>query len=471
MVSNIHSETIPVPSSERVVQQIKHPADWLTWGADLRLRNEYMDNSISLDGHAPMHEQDYYRFRARLWASVQPVTNLTFNVRASDEAREWERASYCRQFGAGETGMEWRYGILDNLNVKWANAFNIPLTVSVGRQDVQFGDGWLVFEGTPGDGSWTLFLDSARFTYEAKEIETKFDLVLIQQSALPDEWLPTLGDSSERTVDGVRAPYYLTEQDERGVVFYVSNKSLKNTQLDGYFIYKNDERVHTDILPNGDNADIYTLGGRISGTLAAHWQYSLEGAYQFGQKQDPTVKTPVNVGADWRDINAFGANAKLTYLFKDRFNNQASLVFEYLSGDDPKTRGTDEMFDVLWGRWPRWSELYIYPYIYETGKKIAQLNNLMRVGGSWSVTPLKNLTFSATYNALFAPEETPTRTVNAAEFSQNGNFRGHYLQATLKYQFNKHLSGHLWSEFVFPGDFYTHNDVMSFLRAEVMFVF
>jgi hypothetical protein len=183
------------------------------------------------------------------------------------------------------------------------------------------------------------------------------------------------------------------------------------------------------------------------------------------------VKTPVNVGADWRDISAYGANARLTYLFKDRFNNQASLVFECLSGDDPNTKGTDEMFDVLWGRWPRWSELYIYSYINETGKKIAQINNLMRIGGSWSVSPLKNLIFSTTYNALFAPEATPTRTVNAGLFSQDGNFRGHYLQAVLKYQFSKHVSGHLWNECIFPGDFYTHSDTMSFLRAELLFTF
>jgi len=462
----------PAPSdAEQIIQDMKHPVDWLNWGGDFRLRNEYGDNFITLNGKAPLHEQDYFRLRARLWASVQPVTNLTLNARVSDESRDWMDKSYARQYGAGRTGMEWRYGVVDNLNVRVANLFGEPLTVTAGRQDVTFGDGWLVLDGTPGDGSWTLFLDSLRFTFDAKDIQTKFDVVLIQQSALPDEWLPTIGDSSAKTTDGMRTPYYLTEQDERGVILYVSNKSLKNVQLDGYFIYKNDQRVHTDILPNGDNADIYTLGGKFSGTPTEHWQYSLEGAYQFGEKQDPMVKYPVNLSTETRDISAYGGNGRLTYLFKDRFNNQASLIFEYLSGDDPKSKGTDEMFDILWGRWPRWSELYIYSYINETGKKIAQLNNLGRIGPSWSITPVKNLTFTATYNALFAPEATPTRTVNAGLYSQDGNFRGHYVQAILKYQFSKHVSAHAWSEFVFPGNFYTHNDTMMFLRGELMLTF
>jgi hypothetical protein len=74
-----------------------------------------------------------------------------------------------------------------------------------------------------------------------------------------------------------------------------------------------------------------------------HWQYSLEGAYQFGHKQDPMVKNPVNLGTQWRSIDAFGAKGKLTYLLKDKANNQFSLVGEVLSGDDPNT-GKDEMF-------------------------------------------------------------------------------------------------------------------------------
>ena len=60
-------------------------------------------------------------------------------------------------------------------------------------------------------------------------------------------------------------------------------------QIDGYFIYKRDTRTHTSVLSNGDNADIYTIGSKITGTPADHLSYSVEGAYQFGCKQDPMV--------------------------------------------------------------------------------------------------------------------------------------------------------------------------------------
>ena len=63
-------------------------------------------------------------------------------------------------------------GIFDSLNVQWKNILQQPATLTVGRQDILLGDGWLVGEGTPYDGSWTAYLDSARLTYEMKEQHT-----------------------------------------------------------------------------------------------------------------------------------------------------------------------------------------------------------------------------------------------------------------------------------------------------------
>jgi hypothetical protein len=464
----------PPGAMEQWIKDAKNPAPWLSWGGDLRVRNEYYDNAASLSSAtapAGLHEQDVIRYRARLWASVIPAEDLSLNGRLSAEPREWMRPSFA---GAvfDQPGMEWRYGIVDNLNVKYTNIFHQPLSLTAGRQDIMFGDywnWWLVADGTPGDGSWTFFMDSVRLTYEVPEVQTKFDLVYINQNARPDGMFPTIN-----RLNNSPYAYNLTEQNEQGVIAYASNKSIKNTTIDGYFIYKRDDPEPSILIPHttiplGDEANIYTAGGRVTGTPIEHVQYALEGAFQFGEKQDPLLGA--TLGNESRDIQAFGANGRLDYLFKDSLNNQAHLVYEYLSGDDPTTAGRDEMFDVLWGRWPRWSELYIYSYIKENGK-IAQLNNIERVGAGWSIEPTKKTSFSAYYNALFAPEETPTRAgSNGALFSGDGNFRGHYLQAVLKHKFTPHISGHLWAEFVWQGGYYDRQDMMSFLRAEVLLTF
>ena len=442
----------PAQTNVSTVDQIKQPFDWLKWGLDVRYRNEYFNNAQTLDSRAAYHEQEYFRYRGRLWTAITPLTDLSLNVRLTTEPRTWfNRASYTPF--RGRRGTDWTYGIFDTLNVQWRNALSLPATLTVGRQDIALGDGWLVLEGTPGDGSTTTFLDSARLTCELKDQHTTIEVIGIAQSAQDDNWLPTLNNQDR----------ILVEQNERGAILNVENKSIAAANLCGYFIYKHDERVTS----GGDSADIYTLGGRVSGLLDEHWKYSVEGAYQFGEKQDLNIKYP-SVSTAYRDIDAYGANSRLTCLFKDRFNQQAYFCYEVLSGDNPNT-GRDEMFDILWGRWPRWSEMYnIYGYVGET--RVGQTANLHRFGPGYTITPMKNLDFIANYNLLFADTAKPTRAANAAEFN-GGNFRGHYLQAILKYKFNRYLSGHLWGEFIFPGDYYANHELMSFLRAEMTMTF
>src|ERR1017187_484520 len=221
---------------------------------------------------------------------------------------------------------------------------------------------------------------------------------------------------------------------------------------------------------------------------SASTRFFAQPSYQFGQKQDPELNgqtgsnpllAPSAQTTGFRDVSAFGLNGQLSYLFKDEMKDQLSLSFEFLSGDNPNSKN-DEMFDVLWGRWPSWSEMYnIYSYVQET--RVGQTANLYRVGPTWSFTPVKKLDFSLSYYALFADQSVPTRDLNETlnpalgipgspgPFSTTGNFRGHYLQAVLKYKFTQHMSGHLWGELLFPGDYYVDHSLVTFLRAELMF--
>jgi len=491
MTSAAGTEAPPAPSAaEQKIQDIKNPVSWLSWGADMRIRNEYSDNALSLGVYpgaalkfGEVHEQDYLRFRGRVWASILPTNDFTFNVRLTAEPREFLKTSTMDTFYK-QSGMQWRYGIIDTLNVQWKKPFELPATVTVGRQDILLGDGWLVGDGTPEDGSFTTFLDAVRVTYKLDDQHTTIDVIGLMEYARADAWLPTLGNSSYLAPDS--QPMLLTDQNEKGAILWVANKSMDYANLDGYFIYKHDTRINN--RPEGlfgDNGDIYTLGGRVSGLLQERWKYSVEGAYQFGRKQDPELNqgganpdlSASAQSAGFRGLNAYGVQNKLTYQFNDPLKNQISLSYEFLSGDNRNT-GSDEMFDVLWGRWPQWSEMYnIYGNVQES--RVGQTANLHRIGPTWTLTPLKNMDLSASYFILLADQDMATRDLNntfhgsasQSAFTGTGNFRGQYLQAVLKYKFNQHLSGHLWSEFLFPGDFYANRQMETFLRAEIMFTF
>ena len=436
-------------------------SDALTFGGDLRVRNEYLNNDLTLNDSVTGHDQDYYRIRTRVWTAWKAEEFLVFNLRLAAEPRVWmESPTASKQHPS--MGTEWRYGIVDCLNARWTGKFGDAwdVTSTLGRQDILLngdpGKWWLVADGTPGEGSWTLFFDALRFTFENKPAGLKFDLVFLQSRALPDGTLPILG---------ARKTYALTEQNERGILLYATKDVSPAFQATGYFIYKQDSRV----LANGDSADIYTLGTRLVGSPAEHWHYDVEAAYQFGSKNDPSIKwaTPFY---GRRDLCAWGANGRVSYLFKDAMDNRVSLEFEYLSGDDPKT-GKDEMFDVLWGRFPNWSDACIFAYATETGGRMGQMNNLLRIGPSWSLKPTKDFTLTAALAFLYAPESSPTRAAKPALFSFDGHDRGELWQLTAKYQFSKALSGLLVGELIHQGDFYEDNSTECFLRAEMMVKF
>lgn len=428
-------------ATEDWLKKSKNPVSWLKLNGDLRLRDEYMINAPTLDDRAAGSERNYNRFRARLGATFTFVDNLDINSRVIAEPRLWYRGRTPQKGSTDDSGWDWTEGIIDTLNVNYTNAFNLPMAITAGRQDIRLGDPtapWLVADGTPLDGSRTAFFDAVRVNYKVEEIDTTVDAVAIDQHAMNDYWLPPI-NHLEKT---------LSEQDERGAILYVSNKTLPKTQVDGFFIYKHDRRV----MSSGNDSDLYTLGGRVAGEFAEHYKYNTEGAWQLGNKNSA-------------DVNAFSVNSSISYLFKDHLNNTARFSYEYASGDNPNSATYTE-FDPLWGRYPRWSDLYIYSMSPSTEGRPSQIANLHRIGPGWSLTPCKKT--EVVSNAYLLLADNNTYANKAGLFTQHGGIRGEMLQVLLKYKFNSHISSHLLGEFLWPGDYYANRDTMQFLRAEMM---
>jgi len=431
----------PGESLQEYRQRTKNPVSWFEWGFDLRLREIYAPNLIfnnkNLDDD-PLNSkpQDgpnwhFQRYRSRLWAKIKPVEDIDLNVRLVYEPRTW-----CKPKSKKERTYD--EAIFDHMNVVWRNPLGLPVTATVGRQDIILGNGWLVLDGTPLDGSRTIFFDAARLTWNFPDYKTKVETIWIDQHADSDRWLEPFCD----------ADFHNIEQNEKGAIVYVTNTSLPQAQIDGYFIYKRDEAV----LCNGNTADIYTFGARAAGDLDSNWKYRAEFAQQFGNKNGQT-------------LCAWGFNSRLSYFLNDAWNNNFRVGYEYLSGDDPSTDRI-EAFDPLWGRWPQWSELYIYNYAIET--RIAETTNLHRLGLGWGFNPCKKTEVCLDYHLLWRDENT---VAGRSGFSNEGPFRGQLLTGLLRYKFNENITGHLLAELFFPGNYYTdlRNDVSGFFRYEIVF--
>ncbi len=417
-------------------RSIKNPTDWLSLSADLRLRTIYMQNPVFLNKDRTGHEWNWQRYRARLGAQIRPIqdSSLEFNIRAV-----WEYRNYCKPESKGETHND--EVIFDMFNLKWTMPVgDAKLTATLGRQDIKKADGWLIFDGTPLDGTRTMYFDAARLQFELPG-KKSLDLMYIYQTP-NGKWLPRISKQDR---------YLTSEQVEQGIVAWYTDKNKPLgflDQADAYFIYKQDQAVKS----NGNDADIYTFGTAGLKHFDKNWSLRLELAGQFGRKN----------GAR---LCALGSNNRMTYNCNDANNTKFHLEYAYRSGDNPNTK-ENEGFDTLWGRFAHISEIYLYTMAGES--RLADYSNLHRLGLKWETSCGKNLRLRGGYQLLFAPRNTYQ---GRPGFSSNGNFRGQLVQGRADYTFNEHVSCHLMCEFFAPGNYYddTRNDPGLMVRYEIMF--
>jgi hypothetical protein len=459
-------------------QTFHDPTPWLHMGLDERLRFVAGENWQTLNNDDPTDAKwMFQRYRTRWWTKWALDENVSFNTRLVWEFRTWEQPKTKTQYvnPPGTTNPTVVHfnpdeALFDWFNVNIRNLGGLPLTATVGRQDMIFGVGWLVLDASPLDGSRTIGLfDAARFTYDWADASTKVDVVYANNSPESDRWLKPINDQDRGVM----------EDDEQAAILYVTNTSLlRPIQLEGFFIYKQDRALdHT--LTNypyiwSENGDIYTFGGALAGTRGDHWKFRAEGAVQTGSRAGdaPRPGSPLAVVSPGprHDVLAFGTLDTLEYQFKDPHQNATHITYEYASGDDP---GTDEneRFDLLWGRWPRWSELLIYTWANET--RVADTINLHRINIGHRIQVNKQWQLTGDYHALWADQNSGAVIPSKIHLSNSDKFRGHLLTTWLRYKFSDQMYGHFLAEYFIPGNYYVapSDSDAYFLRFNFEYIF
>jgi len=399
----------------------------LSWGADVRLRSEYLDDA-KLDDQAGSAEVWRQRFRARLWTTVQPADRLSFTARLSTEPRYFARPDIDDPWQRDEA-------LIDQLFFDWKSTGPRPIRARVGRQDIVLGDEWLVRRGTPGDSSRTNFFDAVRMTLTLDDRGSDVDLIGLRNHA-NSAWLAR--PFNDAGLD-------LAEQDASGAILYARHRRFVETELDSYFIYKHNDKV----AGNGNDAEIYTFGTRLAGALSHQWDYSAEFAPQFGYKNDT-------------DIRALGLRGRLAYTLEDAWDSRLSLGYEYRSGhDDP-----DGAFDILWGRHGGNIANIVGPLGTLEGQVCHPSNfHLIRLG--WTARPTEAVCLACDWGPMFRDNNPFAGT---AGFSDDGRLRGQLVTGTAQYAVNRHARTYVLCETFFPGDYYEspQDQAGTYLRWEVM---
>ena len=423
------------------------PAPAWSGGVELRLREVGINNANALQESNPSAERHFQRYRLRAWGQYQADADWSVNARLMWEGRHYDEPG----IASFET---WYDGavMFDNLYVKAERPGGLPVSLKLGRQDIVLGNGWLMLDGTPLDGSRSFYFDALRATWRSGL--STLDTILLRQN--PRTRL-TLDSQTEDQ----------TEQQEKGVVLYLRHKASNDTDLDAYWFYKANDpatgsRAGGSIRANNgfiipvaadpsDDGHVNAIGGRIETQYSPTWKLRAEAAAEWGRRN----------GADMR---GFGFNGRATHSLGGAWNNRINLGYEYLSGDDPNT-ARNEAFDPLWGRWPQWSELY-GPYTYGAETRTAETTNLHRFNLGWVAQVHPKAELSLDYHALFADENSKC---GSAGFSCGDTFRGNLYTAWLRVKYDKHVSGHLLAEYFQAGNYYVapKGDNAYFLRAEL----
>lgn len=420
-------------------KNVTKPCDYFSWGGDLRLRTIYGDNFLTLADGMPRSTWHFQRYRSRLWARVMPIEDVALNARLVWEPRVYQR-------GVPADKVIWDEVLFDKLNVEFSNIAGLPVDMKIGRQDIIFGTGWLVLDGTPLDGSRTIHFDAWRTTVRLDDMATKVDAIFLAADSDEVTWIQPWAKTGQRVV----------EENQRGAILYVTNKSLEDALIEGYYMWKHDSAQ----VGTGYDGDKHVIGGRTVLTLGENWVYAGEFAYQWGTHGAAPFGEVSQV-----EHRALGTNNRVTFKLGDAMDNQFHADYEFLQGDDAGTT-THERFDPMWGRWPQWSELFAYTGgILDVGRP-GETSNLHRLGFGWACVPHEKLKFRVNYHLLWGDENPGT-----ANFRPGGNFRGQLAEAKLTYKLCDYVSGHLVAEGFFPGDFYaaTRQSPASFFRYELTF--
>lgn len=403
-----------------------------------RIRQESSDNVTSLD-ESKTDSSVYVRFRTSLQAQWSFLAGFDLTVRLTNENRYYLAPKSDPRIKRNFDGHEIFF---DSLNLKWTKPAGLPFTLTVGRQDLQFGEGFLIMDGGPLDGSRSAYFNGVRADWLLNEKNTITGFYVYQPRT--DSLLPVLNDWSQKMV----------EQIEEGFGLYWTGTAGR-WKTESYLFRKNVRAFET--LPE---SHINILGGRARLPLIMNLELTTEAAFQFGKLRD--LPDP---GGN-RNRTGFGGYFQLDHKTGARFPWPAGLTLGgiYLSGDDPSTPGRYEGWDPAFSRWPKWSESLIYLFGRES--KPAFWTNFVSLYGTAGFALAENVNLNLTWHHLRAAAETPP----SAFLSGEGMGRGKLFNARLNYEISKNLQGHFVWDYFQPGNYYFAGArPYSWVRFELLF--
>jgi len=446
-----------------VAQMKARETGGLDWdaGADLRVRQEASDNlpkRINAQGEGVTAKNDnYLRIRPRVWGQVKNE-DFKLYLRVADGFREYFQPRESRNARPPDEVL------VDSLYLDLYNLADGWLDLRIGRQDFfgpdgpVYGAGRVICDGTPFDGSRTIFMDAIKATVKFDE-KNSLDLLAIYNSAETEmSWgHPYRTDGSEYKERPLTSIHPASkDMDEYGGGLYFRSRSVPEVPFELYAFYKRETKARLAGGARLPGRNTYTWGLRVMPQLTETLSAEVEGAVQAGEKDG---------GAS---TSGYMGYAGLTY--RPLIDGSSKPFFTgslyYLSGDKNRDAegDNDTAWNPLWARWPQFSEMYVYSFMYGVG----YWSNLLYPSLEAGVGFAPGHKVRASVGPMYVAVEDDLGGGNGDLLGWLGVVR--YDFPLFKNIFGKRgdLTGHVTAEVLDPGDYYVSDTVAYFLRWEVI---
>ena len=432
-------------------------------GADLRIRQELMDNVPGLPNGGVLLPQargkftDHIRFRPRVWGEVKGTTenwgDWRIYARLTDEFR-WCPEPYKNTHTFPDEV------IVDNLFLEGLGVFDGFLDLRVGRQDLfgYCGLDHVFVDGTPGDGSRTVYTDMAAFKLHFTETSTLDLFALYDFDDAKDFRWGT--DRSKHTSLAGLNPAADPEMDDWGFGAIWGSELAEWLPYQVFAMQKNThEFTYQGVEHPWTQREL--VGAKIVPQLDEEWSLQFEGMGQVGCNGEGATLS------GWSTYSGINWKRATDSVYKPF----ARLGYHFMSGDDDAAEedGGHSAWDPMWARGVNDSEMFLYGTHYGA----AWWSNMHYVKLTAGLELGRRHRIEGNCGPLFA----------AAQDGMGGGdglFKGFLSQA--RYDFPIWLAdkekgerfevfGHFLVEFFNPGDYYETEKPAFFFRWQLEFKF
>ena len=317
-----------------------------------------------------------------------------------------------------------------------------PLTLTIGRQDIWFGRGFII-----GNNN-TAWDSQAATLADEYLVTTAFDAVRATLDFNP--W----------TIDVVYSKIFenaLNSQDDKDL--YVANVNYKfaeyNAVAEGYYVGEIDRAALSTHLTVSDGSnDTHTIGGRVQFDPISQITLGGEIAYQFGEYRAVSINPN-------RDRSAWAADVFGTYRWDYTWKPEVTVEYVLFSGEEDLSTATAE--------YGSWNGLYrgkfwtayadFREFTYGTSDAVDQpgSTNVQFIQVKGALKPLDDLLLEGSFTYLWNDADVHS-TAGVQSSSVRDNEIGWEIDLQAVYDYTEDVTFGVLAGWFVPGSFYTGGD-------------